>query len=130
AGKFVRNDVWEVRDDAIEPVRRSGEQIRLIKLDPHRVPGRVFASKAKGLERNIGGPDRGAREFKGQRDRDYARARANIKNAHILWAAKKVFNHQLNELLCFRARNKRTLIAEKGSPEEFSRPEKVLQRFS
>ena len=130
AGKLIGNDVWEVRDDAIEPLRQRGEQIRLVKVDPHRVSDRVLASKAQGLNRNIGGPDCGAREFKGQRDRDYPRARANIKNAYVLWSAGKVFNHQLNELLCFRARNKRTPITEKGSSKEFSRPEKVLQRFS
>ena len=127
--QFVGGDVGQIRDDAIESIGRSGKQVRLMEVDLNRVVDCVLAGKAQCFEGNIGGPHCGAGEFKSQRDCDDSRARADIKNADLLWAAGKMLNDQLHELLGLRPRDKCPPIAEKGSAKEFSRPENVLQGF-
>ena len=129
-GKFLRDDVGQVRDDPIEWVGHGREQIRLVEVDLGRVPNRILASKAKCFDRNIRCGNSHARAFKSQRNRDDSRARPNIKNADLIWSNGKMLDDQLHELLGLRPRNKGSLVAEKGSSKKFSRPQKVLERSS
>ena len=111
AGEFFGDYVGEVCDDPIESIGHGPKQICLKEVDLDRVPNTVLASKAKCFLRNIGCPDGGTREFQSQRNRDDSRARANIKNADLLWAAGKMLKDQLHELLRLRPGNKRPAVA-------------------